>query len=191
MKLTLRKANAIQITLVDTIEKLDFKHTVSLTEFEYPQLVITDAVEHWQTMSEQRALLLDALYEIRKMVAKANAGNAGVSDILADIARTDKDIRFYSIVERADPRVPHEVLIGKLGKIKEQTGESRGTYSSRADTVSTTIFGKTDIDVLKTLLQVARKEKVRLQDALLEANIRNEIELSDETSAVLWEEGIV
>jgi hypothetical protein len=190
MKLTLRKANAIQNILVEAIEKLDFKCNVSINEFQYPEQIITDAIALWQTMDDRRGLLLDALYEIRKLVGYCNPV-AGVSDILADMARAEKDIRFYSVVERVESRVSHTVLIGKLGKIREQTGESRGSYGSRDDTVSTTIFGETDIEVLKTLLQLARKEKVRLQDALLEANIRNEIQLSEGTAAVLVEEGIV
>lgn len=189
MKITLRKACAVQAAIVEAVEKLEFDPKIEINEFQRPDDEILKAYDKFISNGDRREALLDALYEIRKSVAKANAGASGVSDLLADIARVDKDIRFYSYVDSVKPRLSNEVLVGKLAKLKEST-ETRSIYG-RGDSVSTTIFDEVDLDVMRQTLQKSKKQKQKLQDALLEANIRNEIELSEAAEATLVNEDLV
>ena len=190
MKITLRKASAVQAAIVEAVEKLDFTTTVELNEFQRPEQEILNASDEFIANSDRREVLLNALYDIRKRVAKANTGDSGVSDLLADIARVEKDIRFFSMVDRIPARVDGDVLRGKLGKLSEKT-ETRSIYGRDNDTVSTSIFGSEELEAMRHALKVSKKEKQRLQDALLEANIRHDIELSDTTAKVLTDEDLI
>lgn len=191
MKITLRKACAVQAAIVEAVEKLNFEPKIEINEFQRPEEEILKAYDNFIANGDRREALLDALYEIRKSVAKANAGTSGVSDLLADIARVDKDIRFYSYVDRVKPRLSNDVLVGKLAKLKEQSEKPRSIYGGSDDSVGTTIFDETDLDVMRQSLQKSKKQKQKLQDALLEANIRNEIELSEAAEATLVNEDLV
>lgn len=188
MKITLRKANAIQAAIVEAVERLDFDPEIRLNEFQDPEHEILQAYEDFIAKGDRREALLDALYDVRKQVARANV-ESGVSDVLADLARVEKDIRFYNFVNRVKPRVQGDVLRGKLEKLKEQP-EGRSIYG-REDSVTTTIFHTADLDVLIQAQKTAKKQKQKLQDALLEANIRNEIELSNKTEETLLNEDLI
>lgn len=182
MKITLRKANAVQAAILEAVEKLSFNPKVEINEFQEAEVEITKAWNNFIANGDRRVELLNALYEIRKSVAKANTGASSVSDLLADIARVEKDIRFFAYADTMQARLSEAVLVGKLAKLKEPQRES---IYGRNDTVSTTIFSEQDIELLRQTLQLSKKQKQKLQDSLLEANIRNEIELSGQTEEVL------
>lgn len=182
MKITLRKANAIQAAIVEAIERLPIETEIEINEFQNPEEEIRIAYDKFVQLSNTRSSLLDALYEIRKLVAKANAGPSRVSDLLADIARAEKDIRFFSYSDTIKPRLSETVLAGKLAKLKEP--DSRGGFG-QPSIVTTRIVSEDDITCFKQTMQQSKKKKQKLQDLLLEANIRNEIELSKETEDTL------
>jgi len=184
MKITLRKAHALQAALNEAANKLAFTKEVALNEFEHPRSVIEAAIEKFNREEYLRKELLDTLYLLRKSVALANVA-AGVNEILADVARAEKDINFYAMAEQLSPRLANEVINGKVGKLKEQPSDAGRSFHSRSDSISTNIFDKDALDQMKHALSTAKKEKVRLQDMLLEANIKNEVELTTEQVDVL------
>jgi predicted nucleic acid-binding Zn-ribbon protein len=112
---------------------------------------------------------------------------AGVNEILADVARVEKDIAFYSFADSNPLRLDHNVLNGKVQKLKDQSVDSARSriYGRDDDTVRTAIFDAERLAELKQRLSQAKKAKQALQDTLLEANIKNEIELTAEQEAVL------
>jgi hypothetical protein len=57
--------------------------------------------------------------------------------------------------------------------------------------VSTSIFTSQEIDNFKNVLAVSKKQKQKLQDELLELNVRTEITLSEQTVATLTKENIL
>ena len=79
------------------------------------------------------------------------------------------------------------VIIGKLDKIRNRTEDS---YYAKAE-VETSIFTKEDIAILNGLAVKAKKAKQKLQDELLELNVRTTITLSDEAAATLTAEDIL
>lgn len=186
MKITLRKAHALQKELLNEVRKLDFDTDVEINEFEKPERKILDANDLFASRMEMRKDLLDTMYAIRKAVAEANH-NTGVDIMLADVARLDNDIGFLNrIVTMTEPRVNGDVLAGKLDKIRksDDTTESR-IYGRRSDTVTTHIFDTEELAGFEVMLADAKKEKQKLQDKLLEVNFQNEIEVGDNEEAVL------
>jgi len=59
------------------------------------------------------------------------------------------------------------------------------------DTVTSSVFDRTDLEGFRRAVAAAKKQKQKIQDELLEANVRNEVELSAATVAVLTTEGLL
>jgi len=186
MKITLRKAHALQKELLNEMKKLDFDTEIEINEFEQPEKKILDANDVFTDQMAKRKDLLDTLYVIRKAVAKANH-EKDVDFILADVARLDNDIGLYNrVTSLSEPRVNSDVLKGKLEKIakREDDGSSR-IYGRSPDIVTTHIFNQEELKNFELQLAEVKKEKQKLQDRLLEINFQTEVELADEQEAVL------
>lgn len=187
MKLTLRKANAMQAAIVEFIAGLELATEVAINEFENPTSKIEEAKNKFTTHMVTRSRMLSVQYEIRREVARANAVY-DINDLLADVAMLEKDISLYQRFVKLRPELDNEVIIGKLGKIK---GRSEEQFYGREDHVSTTIFNQEEIDEFKVRLAALKKKKVNLQDSLLELNVQTEIELSEESEKLLARAGII
>jgi uncharacterized protein YdcH (DUF465 family) len=84
------------------------------------------------------------------------------------------------------------VIAGKLDKIKNDKGEtSRRSIYGYTDTVTTTVIGQEQIDQVKTEIKNLKKQKQKLNDEVLELNIKTEIPLTDDVVKVLTEEGLI
>ena len=182
MKITLRKANAVQLSINEMIKGLSFDSSVQLNEFE-PATAQIDAVRNtFETHRATRAKLVGALYEIRKAVARANADES-INDMLAEVAMLEKEIQFNNIYATKSPRLSDAVIDGKLDKIKNTSEESR--LYGRYDTIDTGIFTKEEVNDFKRTVADLKRQKQKLQDTLLELNVQTEITLDDETATFL------
>lgn len=187
MKVSLRKANAIQAAIVEAVNGLELATDVAINEFERPTAKLEEAQNKFATNLATRAKLQNAQYEIRRAVARANA-EAGINDLLSTVAMLEKDIALYTKLSRVRPALEHDVIIGKLGKIKGRTDDQ---YFGREDVVQTSIFNESSIEGFKETLASLKKQKVGLQDSLLELNVSTEIAISEDSEKVLKEAGIV
>lgn len=181
MKLTLRKANAIQNAINEMIKELDLSTTVTLNEFEEVSDQIQAVRERFWINSETRQQLTIALYEIRTKVATANA-NAGINDMLANVAFLEKKISHYGMLAAKGPQTAMRVLNGQVKKNSEAKDDAYG-YSRRD--VVTSIFTEEEVEGFRRMAADGRREKQRLQDQLLELNVRTEIELNEDTTRFL------
>lgn len=187
MNITLRKANAIQASINEAVKALDFNTTVSINEFQTVEDEFIQASTKFFNNVTRRMALLDALYEIRKAVGTANF-NASIDSRLADVARLEKDIQFYGQHAINKVRETSAVINGKLDKIRNRKED---TYYGRNEEVNTCIFTDSDLTKFKEVLAFAKKHKQKLQDELLEANVRTEITLSDSAVETLKKENIL
>lgn len=188
MKVSLRKANALQAAINEAIATLDLSVEVAINEFEKPTSKLTEAKDRFTAQLATRNAFYGAVYDIRRKVAAANA-QSGINDLLADVAMVEKSIAFYSKLVKLQPALENDVIVGKLGKIKGR-GEDQ-FYGHREDVVRTSIFAESEIEDFKSSLAAFKKQKVSLQDTLLELNVSTEIELTDETVEVLTKAGII
>ena len=187
MQVSLRKANALQVAINEALKGLEFKSDVSINEFQKPAQEIELAKQKFDRNVQRRGSLTSALYNIRTAVSSANASNK-IDNLLADLARLEKDIVFYTPLAKASGQTDLEVVRGKLVKIANREGES---YSFHSSEVSTSIFAETDLEAFRSNLSVAKKKKQALQDQLLEVNVRTTIELATSTVEVLKAEDII
>ena len=188
MNITLRKANAVQLSINEMVKGLTFDTSVSLNEFESHSAQIKAVRNTFDTHRATRTKLVGALYEIRKAVAGANA-DAGINDMLAEVAQLEKEIQFYNTFATKTPRLSDAVIAGKMDKIKNSSEESR--MYGRYDTVDTGIFTKEEVEEFKRTVADLKRQKQKLQDTLLELNVQTTIELDEETEQFLVRAGIL
>lgn len=189
MNITLRKANAIQNSINEAIRAIEIKTVIELNEFQDIGVELKKANDTLFANDGRRQKLLLALYNIRGLVGTANA-NSGIDLTLAKAAFIDKRLTQIETLAHAGNVVGDiSVITGKLEKLKATDAKSR-LYGYN-DTVSTGVIGQEQLDQIKGEILNLKKQKQKLNDELLELNIKTEVPLSDDVVATLREEGLI
>ncbi len=188
MKITLRKASALQNSINDTLKGIDVTTTVTVDEFQDPNTVIAVKRAEVNLLVVRKASLLDVLYTIRKDVAAANS-LAGITDLLAEVAQLEKRIQLQGLLAGATAKLEPAVLEGRLARLREGGSEARLYRHSNG--VDTGVFNEEEIAAAKAELADLKKRKQSLQDRLLELNVSTSVELSEKSVIVLQQEGLV
>ena len=192
MKITLRKASALQTAIQEAVKNIEVAVKVDLNEFENPQTALTLANSKLVRNDQRRTALTKALYTIRAQVGTANA-ECGINERLAKAAYVDKRIGQLTGLVGAEALQDSMVVIeGKIEKLKaDKEGGARRSIYGYADTVGTGVLTQAQVDAFKAEQLALKKDKQKLNDEVLELNVRTEVVLSDETVAVLTSEGLV
>ena len=192
MKITLRKASALQNAIQEVVKNVDITVKVELNEFERPDVALETANLKLISADQRRTALTKVLYVVRAQVGTANA-ECGINERLAKAAYVDKRIGQLTALISSDAVQDSMLVInGKVDKLKADKGEnSRRSIYGYSDTVSTGVLSQAQVDQFKAEQLALKKDKQKLNDEVLELNVRTEIALSDETVAVLTSEGLV
>jgi uncharacterized protein YdcH (DUF465 family) len=191
MNITLRKANAVQNSINETVKNIRVELTVEINEFQNVEDTLSKANNELIANDGRRQNLTMALYNIRALVGTANAAS-GIDTALAKAAFIDKRIGQLEQLSGGTEITSLEVIKGKLEKIKNDKGENtRRSIYGYSDTVSTGILSKEQIAQAKTEILNLKKQKQKLNDEILELNIKTEIPLGDDTVATLTAEGLL
>lgn len=186
MNINLRKANAIQKQILDTILEIEMPSSVTINEFQDPELEIGNAKVTLMDNDRKRAMLTTALYNIRGLVDQANH-ESGISLLLTKSALAEKRIQQVRELTKLSPVTSLDVINGKIEKMKSRKSDE---YYGR-DEISTGIVGKKDIEAFKAELRDIQKQKQKYADEVLELNVKTEVPLSEDTIKVLTEAGIL
>lgn len=190
MNINLRKANALQNNINDILKGITVVDTVSLNEFEDSESVIAAKDKESQDAFRRQSALVEALYDIRSNVASANH-NAGITEMLTKIARLDKLIVLNQKMADRAVRISAEVINGKLTKIRNSKEDSRIGLYDRYNEVSTGVATEATNQRYKDTVASHKREKQRLQDTVLEANVHIEIVIDAMTEHTLRTEGLI
>jgi len=190
MNISLRKANAIQALINEAIRSIKIDTSIEINEFQNAQEELQKANNLLITNDARRQKLLLALYNIRGLVGTANS-NAGIDLALAKAAFIDKRIAQLADLATATPVNDLTVVNGKLDKIRNRKEESRASLYGRDDTVSTSVVGNEQIEQAKAEVSNLKKQKQKINDEVLELNIKTEIPLSADVVATLQAEGLI
>ena len=188
MNISLRKANALQNSILDAIRGLAVTPVVSLNEFQDAEQEIAAVRITVLDQLNTRRYLYNALYEIRQAVSVANH-RVGIDARLAEVAHTDKLVQVYQGLADGKARDAAAVVAGKLERLRSRVESSR-LYAFES-TVETSVLGQEDLDSFRREVAQLKKAKQKVQDEILELNVRTEITLSDSTRAVLTSQGLV
>lgn len=185
MKISLRKANALQHSINEVIRELERSTRITVNEFEDCFEQVAKAEKAYLDSVQKEQDLLKVLFSIRKDVAKANV-QAGISDRLAEVALLEKRIQISNAIATCRERMSDELLKGKV----EQLKESKEDRYMRRD-VETSIFDTGVVSGARKAVKALKRDKQNLQDELLELNVKTTITLSDESVKVLEGEGLI
>jgi hypothetical protein len=190
MNITLRKANALQNSILEAIRGIKIETQIEISEFQDAEAVLMAANQTLFTNDARRQQLLMAHYNIRGLVGAANA-QSGIDLALTKAAFVDK--RIAQLTELADgkTRIDAAIIAGKLDKIRNRKEESRASLYGRDDTVSTPVMIVEQLASVTDEIKNLKKQKQKLNDEVLELNIKTEIPLSDETAKLLQVEGLL
>ena len=190
MNITLRKANALQNAILEAIRGIKIETQVEINEFQDAEAVLKTANETLFANDHRRQQLLLAFYNIRGLVGAANA-QSGIDLALTKAAFIDKRIAQLNEMADGKTRMDVTVLAGKLDKIRNRKEESRASLYGREETVTTPVMVVEQLDSVTTEIKNLKKQKQKLNDEVLELNIKTEIPLSDETVKLLQAEGLI
>ena len=191
MNISLRKSSAIQNGINDAIKSIKIEATLELNEFQDVVAELKKANDTLFTNDSRRQRLLLSLYNIRGLVGTANA-QSGIDLKLATAAFIEKRIVQLDELAKLAAVTELAVINGKLDKIRnDKSDTSRSRIYGYNDTVSTTVVSQEQIDQIKAEIQNLKKQKQKLNDEILELNIRTEIPLSEDVVKTLTEEGLI
>jgi len=189
MKLTLRKASALQNSIQDAIKNIDIKTNILINEFQDSATVLSAANADVVKNDARRDALTKALYTIRAQVGNANA-TAGVADRLSEAAYIDKRIGHLQSLVGAEVQAETAVIAGKLDKLRNRKDDN-AHYYGREEGVQTGVLTQAQVDAFKATQRDLKKRKQKLNDEVLELNVRTEVELADDVVATLNAEGLL
>lgn len=189
MNITLRKASALQTAIQEAMRTIEVKLTVDLNEFEDAQGALAQANATALKNDQRREALLRALYTVRAQVGNANA-TAGISNKLARAAYIDKRVGVLATFLQ-DEAVQDSLAVveGKIDRIKNDKSDRR-IYGYN-DSVKTGVLIQSQIDRFKAEQLALKKEKQKLNDEILELNVRTEVTLDPEVETTLVAEGLL
>jgi len=191
MNISLRKAAALQNSINDAIKSIEIKTEVELNEFQNVVAELQAANTKLFENDARRQRLLLALYNIRGLVGTANA-QASVDLKLATAAFVDKRLAQLDEFSKAKPVTSLDVINGRLEKVRNDKSEGRrASIYGYNDTVTTSVFSQEQLDQITAEIRNLRKQKQKLNDEILELNIKTEIPLSDDVVKTLQAEGLV
>jgi hypothetical protein len=189
IKITLRKANAIQQNMNDLLKTVQVKATVELNEFQDVVQTLQAANDAVMAADVRRSDLLMALYSIRATVGVANF-QCGIGNRLSHLAYIDKRLhQLEGLVSEAARLKDLAVVTGQLDKIRNRREEHR--MYGYENNVTTGVLQQQQIDSIAGIMRELKKQKQKLNDEVLELNVRTEIELTDDVEVVLVREGIL
>ena len=188
MKLTLRKASALQQNIQEAIRQIEVETTIALNQFQ-GDAILAAARQKAIDNDSRRYNLTKVLYTIRAKVGTANAEN-GITSKLTLAACIDKRIgQLHGLTNASALQEDTVVVNGKLEQLRNDKSERR-VYGYQ-DTVNTGVFLAEDITNFKKEQQDLKKQKQSLNDEILELNVRSEIELDEGAVFTLNQEGLV
>jgi len=188
MNITLRKANAVQSNIRDILKNIEINLVIEINEFEDPSIVLQTANDQLFANDARRQRLLLALFNIRGLVGAANA-SSGVDIALTKAAFLDNRISQLQGIADAQPMKGLDVIKGQVDKLKTVVDDLR-SYGRR-DVVSTSVLVQNQIDQARKEILNLKKQKLKLNDEILELNIKTEVPLSDDVVKTLTDEGLL
>jgi hypothetical protein len=189
MNITLRKANAIQNSIQETIRGIEIKTHIDINEFQDAAAELQTANNTLFANDTRRQRLLLALYNIRGLVGAANA-QSGIDTKLATAAFVDKRVSQLEELAQTKPVTTLEVINGRLEKIRNRKDEGRGIYS-RDESVSTSVIAEGQLNQIRAEIKNLKKQKQKINDEILELNIKTEIPLNEDVVDTLKVEGLI
>jgi hypothetical protein len=183
MKLSLRKANALQGVIAEQLGEQTVGE-VSVGKYDVPDVVIAEATDKLTETLAKKFDLIDVYYSIRQKVGAASAA-AGIADLLTDLAKVERQTAFLKQLASTRTFAPKIEAVEKaLADLREKKADGTSYYRV-AESVNVSLLSKEQVEGYAKAINGARKEKNKISDKLLHLNVSTEIELDEKEVSIL------
>ena len=184
MELTLRKANSLSKSLLETARKLPLNRTLQISIYDQvkPEDVVTKAAEILLNNLNDAGDLIKAAFDLRAAIGAANA-TCGISRLLTEQATLDAKERLIApVVDAAnDPNFNNAVTAptaaAKLESVRQRLATSEIRYGL-VEELQVKVATIETVAPLKDDLLAIRLRKTQIADELLALNTSSRIEVS-------------
>lgn len=188
MRINLKKANAIQLSITEVISGINVQTVVNVAVFSKAKDKIQTENARLKESLDRVLSLNFVLYQLRKEVARVNA-TSGVTDLLADIARVTKEMSMFSSIANTPKHEDFSVLSQRLNRI--ETADSSSYGFGNQESISTSVVSEENVKEAQEKLKALKRLKDSLKEELLLKNLDTHIVLTEEQVSVLKAEGII
>jgi hypothetical protein len=186
MKISLRKANAVQLLINEKLSE-PVSGNVTITKYDAVKPTVKEATQKLFKDIETKRQLIYVLYSLRKKVANVSM-TVGIADLLTDLARNEKEASF---AKQLQVLPVNKFDNDKVTEILADIITQKDAYGRSKDAVTVGLFDEPSNEALKDVVTTLRKEKTQISDKLLHLNVSTEIELDEKEYTVLKEYAIL
>lgn len=188
MKVTLRKAAALQKLINDQIKSLELPMATAISVYSNPTESLAAARATFFDRRDRSIALILALHDIREKLAVRNV-EVGVSQLLTRMASIERRFTILSTLGRATNVSPSSDELTQRFEAAKNGPQDR--FTTRQDTFGVGVITAGEIQGFAIQADELRKQKQNLSDELLNLNVSHDIELSDDTEATLRNNRII
>ena len=192
MKVTLRKASALQAAVSNLIDEVRPVPCVSIEDENTVTEEVAEANEQFVGDVRRLRAMIDVKYSMRTKIAHANF-TSGVSDLLTQ-ERSQSALmgELEYVASRVDNRYyTNEQINAKFEKHEKKAALSGSSYMSRGITVTTDLITKEEVEDLRKEVLALKRARQDTNDKVLELNVSTYIVLSDDEVKLLSDEGLI
>ena len=192
MKVTLRKAAALQSAVSNLINELSVRPTVSVDDESSIEEELSTANEEFRNDLRRIRDLVKVKFSLRTSIGEENH-SSGVSKLLTEEREISELMHeLERVVDRTDGRhYTAEQIQAKFDKHNQRAALSGSSYMSRSISVETDLLTKPEVAELRKEILALKRVRQATNDKVLEINVSNRITLSDDEVKLLSDEGLI
>ena len=192
MKITLRKASALQAAVSNLIGEVYARPVVSVDDESILAEEVAQAKEDYETNLRRLRSLIEVKFSLRKAIGEMNH-TSGVTNLLTQERETAELMsELESVVERVNGRCfTVEQMQAKFDKHNQRVALSGSSYMSRSISVDTDLISKEEVAKLRKEMLSLKRKRQAVNDRVLEINVSTHITLTDEEEKILMDEGLI
>ena len=192
MKITLRKASALQAAVSNLIGETYARPVISVDDESLLAEDVAQAKEDYRTNLRRLRSLIEVKYSLRKAIGDLNL-SSGVTSLLTqerEIAELMGELD--NIVERTNGRCfTVEQMQAKFDKHNQRVALSGSSYMGRSITVETDLISKEEVAELRKEILSLKRQRQTVNDRVLEINVSTYVTLTDAEEKILMDEGLI
>jgi hypothetical protein len=190
MKVSLRKANAIQKEIENALKRISLTSTTEVSVHVTDAIADVDAARTDVLANLEKAERLESIrYSIREAIGTTNA-QTGINGLLTEKSKlVSGNTRRLKLVDKAKAFEGLDHLTRSLES--ERAKMNRDGYYHGKEAITANVLQKTDIEALEAHNLYATRRVREIDDTLLSLNVRSEIEIENEDAEFLRSLGII
>ena len=192
MKVTLRKASALQAAVSNLIGEIYARPVVSVDDESVLAEDVAQAREDYETNLRRLRSLIEVKYSLRKAIGDMNLGS-GVTSLLTqerEIAELMGELE--DVVERTNGRCfTVEQMQAKFDKHNQRVALAGSSYMGRSISVDSDLISKEEVAELRKEILSLKRQRQTVNDRVLEINVSTHVTLTDAEETILMDEGLI